>query len=384
MPGDVSNPSKDPSDDNNDESKQSLRIGTDGKEDETGSIRYPDRPGEPNCGYYLRTGTCAYGDDCKFNHPTNNGQGNQLGGNHPERIGEPDCAYYLKTGTCKYGSTCKYNHPRDRNGAGPVELNMVGLPLRQGQESCSHYLITGSCKFGVTCKFHHPQPAVDGSNPPVSGALPYAPTRLSGAHAWPYLSQQTYYPVVGHTQGWSPYIGNMSPLLSTNGLTYVDQVYPSTKSSDLPVRPGEPECRCFMTTGTCKDGSSCKYHHPKENMVKPDTNSFGPYGLPFRPGQPVCPYYSLYGICKHGPGCKYDHPLMVYSYNYIPGVTTLPMVDPSYLSYGAMNSSDSAPSKSLKKPSQTSEQISNVKLGTEDSSVDQVGSSHSSSENQSD
>ena len=39
--------------------------------------------------------------------------------------------YYLKTGTCKYGSTCKYHHPRDRNGAGPVSFNMLGLPMRQ-------------------------------------------------------------------------------------------------------------------------------------------------------------------------------------------------------------------------------------------------------------
>jgi len=39
--------------------------------------------------------------------------------------------YYLKTGTCKYGSTCKYHHPRDRNGAGPVSFNALGLPMRQ-------------------------------------------------------------------------------------------------------------------------------------------------------------------------------------------------------------------------------------------------------------
>ncbi|MFS7999385.1 putative transcription factor C3H family [Helianthus anomalus] len=381
MTGDVSNSSKDHSDDNNEESTQ--RIPTDEKKDETGSMTYPDRPGEPNCVYYLRTGMCAYGDDCKFNHPINNVQGNQYGGNHPERVGEPDCAYYMKTGMCKYGLTCKYNHPRDRNGAGPVELNMVGLPIRQGQESCSHYLITGSCKFGVTCKFHHPQPVVDGSNPPVSRPLPYAPTGFSGAHAWPCLSQQSYFPIMGHTQGWTPYIGNISPILSTNGLTYGDHVHPSTPCSNLPVRPSEPECRYFMKTGTCKDGSACKYHHPRENMVKTDASSFGPFGLPFRPGQPVCPYYCLYGICKYGSGCKYDHPLMVYSYNYVPGMTTLPMVDPSLLSYGAMNSSDSSYSKSLKRPSQTSEQISKVKLGTDDSSGDQVGSSQSSSQIQS-
>jgi Zinc finger C-x8-C-x5-C-x3-H type (and similar) len=35
---------------------------------------YPDRPGEPDCSYYMRTGTCAYGSNCRYNHPTYIGQ----------------------------------------------------------------------------------------------------------------------------------------------------------------------------------------------------------------------------------------------------------------------------------------------------------------------
>lgn len=30
---------------------------------------YPDRPGEPDCLYFLRTGMCGYGNNCRFNHP---------------------------------------------------------------------------------------------------------------------------------------------------------------------------------------------------------------------------------------------------------------------------------------------------------------------------
>lgn len=33
-------------------------------------FRYPLRPGEPDCAYFLRTGLCGYGSNCKFNHPT--------------------------------------------------------------------------------------------------------------------------------------------------------------------------------------------------------------------------------------------------------------------------------------------------------------------------
>lgn len=32
-------------------------------------ISYPQRPGQLDCAYYLRTGICGYGANCKFNHP---------------------------------------------------------------------------------------------------------------------------------------------------------------------------------------------------------------------------------------------------------------------------------------------------------------------------
>jgi len=35
------------------------------------SMPYPDRPGEPDCVYYLRTGMCGYGSNCRYNHPAN-------------------------------------------------------------------------------------------------------------------------------------------------------------------------------------------------------------------------------------------------------------------------------------------------------------------------
>lgn len=58
-----------------------LRIQPDEKDDGGGgggggggdTSLYPDRPGEPDCIYYLRTGMCGYGADCRFNHPSNLG-----------------------------------------------------------------------------------------------------------------------------------------------------------------------------------------------------------------------------------------------------------------------------------------------------------------------
>ncbi|KAL4581370.1 hypothetical protein LXL04_017584 [Taraxacum kok-saghyz] len=350
------------------EAVRRLRIQTDGKDDGTamaGSIAFPDRPGEPDCIFYLRTGMCGYGNTCRFNHPTHIGQLNQHGGGElPERIGEPDCVYFLKTGTCKYGSTCKYNHPRDRRGAGPVVLNMVGLPMRQEEKACAHYIRTGSCKFGVACKFHHPQPSLDGSNTAqLQYTSPPQPPLINGVSPWSlpratYVSDpllqtpQTYLPIVqgiGPTQGWSTYMGSLSPV--TSGSIYEGGYSLTSSNSNLPERPGEPECRYFMHTGNCKYGSDCKYHHPKEKLA----TSLGPLGLPLRPGQAVCSYYSLYGICKFGPTCKYDHPLVGYSYNYGMSMPmgSAPVLDPSVFSYGGvnsttLNSSGSSPSKSSK------------------------------------
>ena len=43
----------------------------------------------------------------------------------PQRPGEPDCIYFLKHGRCKYGITCKYHHPGlDGSGNSNMKLNM--------------------------------------------------------------------------------------------------------------------------------------------------------------------------------------------------------------------------------------------------------------------
>ncbi|KAH9730254.1 zinc finger CCCH domain-containing protein 32 [Citrus sinensis] len=98
--------------------------------------------------------------------PSSSGQMEQ---SFPERPGEPECQYFLKTGDCKFGSSCRFHHPRDRvvprtNCA----LSPLGLPLRPGAQPCTFYLQNGRCKFGATCKFDHPM-----------GAMRYSPSASS-------------------------------------------------------------------------------------------------------------------------------------------------------------------------------------------------------------
>ncbi|XP_077218138.1 zinc finger CCCH domain-containing protein ZFN-like isoform X2 [Tasmannia lanceolata] len=338
-----------------------------------GRDSYPERPDEPDCVYYIRTGFCGYGARCRFNHPRDRstvaGVVGPGGGEYPERLGQPVCQYFLKTGTCRFGATCKYHHPRYGGGSvSSVSLNYYGYPLRPGEKECSYYVKTGQCKFGVTCKFHHPQPAdismpapapafyptVQSPSvsshqyggvaswqlarpPPVPSSYfqaPYAPVLVSpgGMGMVQFQSWSPYLPSVGHvaspsaqhaagmgspyplTHQLSPsapaYVGTYSSLSSAAGLSSSSQ-----KENMFPERPGQPECQFYMKTGDCKFGSSCRYHHPPEWVV-PKTNCvLSPMGLPLRPGAPPCTFYAQHGVCKFGSTCKFDHPMGTLSYS---------------------------------------------------------------------
>ena len=71
----------------------------------------------------------------------------------PVRQGQPPCEFYLKTGHCKFGENCRFDHPPRY----AVRLNSVGLPLRPGEPACAHFEKTRLCKFGPACKFDHPE-----------------------------------------------------------------------------------------------------------------------------------------------------------------------------------------------------------------------------------
>lgn len=80
-----------------------------------------------------------------------------LGDEFPERPGQPECSFFLKTGDCKYKSACKFNHPKSaRSQSSACLLSDLGLPLRPGENVCSYYNRYGICKYGPACKYDHP------------------------------------------------------------------------------------------------------------------------------------------------------------------------------------------------------------------------------------
>ncbi|KAL6494944.1 hypothetical protein OROGR_030863 [Orobanche gracilis] len=77
---------------------------------------------------------------------------------YPERPGEPECNFFMKTGDCKFKYSCKFHHPKNRISkprANSFTLNDKGLPLRPDQPVCTHYHRYGICKYGPACKYDH-------------------------------------------------------------------------------------------------------------------------------------------------------------------------------------------------------------------------------------
>uniref|UniRef100_A0A0E0FBH7 C3H1-type domain-containing protein n=1 Tax=Oryza meridionalis TaxID=40149 RepID=A0A0E0FBH7_9ORYZ len=281
------------------------------------STPYPERIGEPDCSYYMRTGLCRFGMTCKFNHPPNRKlavAAARMNGEYPYRVGQPECQYYLKTGTCKFGATCKFHHPREK----------AALANRNEKE-CAYYLRTGQCKFASTC---YAQVIVPQGLVQVPGWNPYAAQMGSSS---PDDQQRTpvttqYY---GSRQSETGGMGDHGMYQSYQGGSVPVGVYTVQGENIFPERPDQPECQFYMKTGDCKFGAVCKFHHPKERLVPAPNCALNSLGLPLRPGEPVCTFYSRYGICKFGPNCKFDHPMGTLMY----GSATSPRGDVSSMHY---------------------------------------------------
>ncbi|KAJ8553976.1 hypothetical protein K7X08_024654 [Anisodus acutangulus] len=309
-------------------------------------FNYPLRSDAQDCPYYLKTGMCKFGSNCKFNHPSGRKfqQGTKEKGKQreesQERLGQIECKYYLTSGGCKYGKACKFNHSREKGSISPiVEFNFLGLPIRSGEKECPYYMRTGSCKYGSNCRFHHPDPTtVAGADPSSgynnTGAVPVQAASQSAASSWsspralndtaPYVPMM-YPPTQGITSPNTEWNGYQVPVYPTsekrlptppafamNNPATKTNFYPLPQQplliEEYPERPGQPECSYFIKTGDCKYRSNCKFHHPMSRISKANSNILNDKGLPLRPDQTVCSFYSRYGICKFGPACKFDHP----------------------------------------------------------------------------
>ncbi|XP_062114146.1 zinc finger CCCH domain-containing protein 43-like [Humulus lupulus] len=95
------------------------------------------------------------GNETENGSKVNNGSGemdkkNGYGGGirkyqYPVRPEAEDCSFYLKTGTCKFGSNCKFNHPvrkRSNQGAKEKVKEREEFTENLGQSECKVFIIT--------------------------------------------------------------------------------------------------------------------------------------------------------------------------------------------------------------------------------------------------
>ncbi len=152
----------------------------------------------------------------------------------PRKPWMAECDFYMTTGTCKYGRECRFDHPA-RNVA-DTRLNELGFPLRPDAQTCNHFgtdllrlhsawvcisirvhgypatclapfipLIEAThslthctspsaaktlrCKFGAACKYDHPLPGSvsnpnatpDATSTPTGGRIPTPKDREGSA-----------------------------------------------------------------------------------------------------------------------------------------------------------------------------------------------------------
>ncbi|XP_021891180.1 zinc finger CCCH domain-containing protein 37 [Carica papaya] len=280
----------------------------------------PERPGQPDCPYFMKTQRCKFGFKCRFNHPRDKLEtvgATENPGALPERPFEPQCAFYMKTGQCKFGPTCKFHHPKDiqilaagqENGNGEqtgsafkseganavtfspaLYQNTKGLPIRPGEVDCPFYLKTGSCKYGATCRYNHPD---------RNAFIPPAAIGAMVASSATNLNIGVVSPATSIYQ-------TIDPRLAQPMLGVAPAIYPQ--------RPGQAECDYYMKTGECKFGERCKFDHPIDRTLSLSKQAcqlsikLTLAGLPRREGAVHCPYYMKTGTCKYGSTCKFDHP----------------------------------------------------------------------------
>ncbi|KAF6165410.1 hypothetical protein GIB67_018854 [Kingdonia uniflora] len=75
----------------------------------------------------------------------------------PERPGQPECQFFMKNGDCKYRSACRFHHPKNR-ASHSLATGSMGLPSGPGPTNCANYIQYGVCNNGPSCKFNHPPP----------------------------------------------------------------------------------------------------------------------------------------------------------------------------------------------------------------------------------
>lgn len=150
----------------------------------------PQRSNMPDCHSFIKSGSCRFALQCKYNHPYNRVGMAVDFDDSPGFVGAQDrapCDVYMNTGMCTFGDKCNFRHitrgqltSESAQGISHPDPNQ--LPKRAGHPPCGFYARTGKCAFGMKCKFDHPThrnptPVHSGMSPSTSGQAPTPTTQ---------------------------------------------------------------------------------------------------------------------------------------------------------------------------------------------------------------
>ncbi|NP_001140642.1 Zinc finger CCCH domain-containing protein 65 isoform 1 [Zea mays] len=223
----------------------------------------------------------------------------------PRRPGEPDCSYYLKFGTCRFGMKCKFNHPARKKKTSRV----------RGVGSNGSGSNSSSNKASSPDDDQAPKEEYEGLVPDISDSMGFDDKgSLSSSENHRNMS----YEVIDMKRGkLEPKEKVCEEPEKAIHFTKLDETNIATQKGSKDKRKEtfaegntQEECKYYSTPGGCKFGKTCKYLHREGNGGKTEVEKaeLNFLGLPLRPGEKECPYYMRTGSCKFATNCKFHHP----------------------------------------------------------------------------
>ncbi|CAN6347450.1 unnamed protein product [Urochloa humidicola] len=226
----------------------------------------------------------------------------------PRRPGEPDCSYYLKFGTCRFGTKCKFNHPSRKKKSSRA----------RGSGSSGSGSNSSSNKASSPDDDQAPREEYEGLVPDISDSVSFD---AKGSSSNSENHRKTSYEVIDTKKekiepkekiSEESEQGMYSRKLDDTNITN-QKIFKGAKDKrkeSFSEGSTQEECKYYSTPGGCKFGKACKYLHRegKEGKAEVEKVELNFLGLPLRPGEKECPFYMRTGSCKFANSCKFHHP----------------------------------------------------------------------------
>jgi hypothetical protein len=265
-----------------------------------------DKDGKEICRAFRNTGSCRFGDDCKYAHTT----GAQIDTPPRDYTPKGDCHNWTEKKECRFGDRCRFLH-------GAADKRASYRPARTEsasgeQEVCRQYEKRGKCRFGDKCKHKH----VEGGEKKSESAG--GEEKKARRRRGPKKAEAGEKKVLTEAEKFDKDGVELCRNFRNNGRCRFGE---SCTYSHAPGGPiGQPaggagakksaggaakkdvgQCHLFEEAGECKFGDSCRYKHgdadkrdfsaPRKRAAK-DSN---------------CREFAEHGSCSYGDQCKFSH-----------------------------------------------------------------------------